>query len=289
MIMIYAPKIRPYSCSGAALDIKDIDHRFNSEHECTPLRLPRTMAIHGYLSLVFRPIELTVDNGAFYARKELYMASQEGIGKTYTCLCQRTDGQAVYVDVKLLGTTESPCQNSDILARPSAHARLRALFLTTWDMGAEKPLPKWTKHKPTDVSIGALEADDVCAYEREAPAKTTGRQEKTNKKCHGQEQGPKTRITEPDLISFLKMLCIYLERAESRQMLRNVKQTSTVCCIQKQLNVPEFVSLVGALEQELKRVVGELYWKRMQMYHREICKSLQEFQAQEQNSTRSTF
>jgi hypothetical protein len=48
---------------------------------------------------------MIVDNGAFYARKEWYMASQEGIGKTYTCLCQITDGQAVCVDVKLLGTT----------------------------------------------------------------------------------------------------------------------------------------------------------------------------------------
>jgi hypothetical protein len=33
------------------------------------------------------------------------MPSQEGIGRTYTCLCQRIDGQAVCVDVKLLGTT----------------------------------------------------------------------------------------------------------------------------------------------------------------------------------------
>jgi hypothetical protein len=29
---------------GAALDIKDIDHIFNSEHECALLILPRTMA-----------------------------------------------------------------------------------------------------------------------------------------------------------------------------------------------------------------------------------------------------
>jgi hypothetical protein len=43
------------------------------------------------------------------------MASQEGIGKTYTCMCQRTDGQAICVDVKLLGTTECLYQNSDIL------------------------------------------------------------------------------------------------------------------------------------------------------------------------------
>jgi hypothetical protein len=42
----------------------------------------------------------------FYVRKEWYMASQEGIRKIYTCLCQRTDGQAVFVGVTLLGTTE---------------------------------------------------------------------------------------------------------------------------------------------------------------------------------------
>jgi Cft2 family RNA processing exonuclease len=43
------------------------------------------------------------------------MAAQEGIGKTYTCLYQRTDGQAVCVDVKLCGTTEGIYQNSAIL------------------------------------------------------------------------------------------------------------------------------------------------------------------------------
>jgi hypothetical protein len=40
------------------------------------------------------------------------MASQEGIRKTYTGLCQITNGQAVWVDVKLLGTTEGLYQNS---------------------------------------------------------------------------------------------------------------------------------------------------------------------------------
>jgi hypothetical protein len=30
---------------------KDIDHILKSEHECTLLRLPRIMAVHGYLSL----------------------------------------------------------------------------------------------------------------------------------------------------------------------------------------------------------------------------------------------
>jgi hypothetical protein len=42
------------------------------------------MAPVGDLSSFIRPIELTADNGAFYARKEGYMASQEGIIKTYT-------------------------------------------------------------------------------------------------------------------------------------------------------------------------------------------------------------
>jgi hypothetical protein len=43
------------------------------------------------------------------------MDFQEGIGSTYTCLCQRIDGQDVCVDVKLLGTTEGIYQNSSIL------------------------------------------------------------------------------------------------------------------------------------------------------------------------------
>jgi hypothetical protein len=43
------------------------------------------------------------------------MASQEGIERTYTCLCQRANGQAVCVDLKLLGKTECITQNSAIL------------------------------------------------------------------------------------------------------------------------------------------------------------------------------
>jgi hypothetical protein len=65
--------------------------------------------------LFIRNIELTVDNGACYARKEWYMASQEGIGRTYTCMCQRTDGQAVCVGVILLGTIEGIYQHSATL------------------------------------------------------------------------------------------------------------------------------------------------------------------------------
>jgi hypothetical protein len=43
------------------------------------------------------------------------MSSQEGIRNTYTYLFQRTNGQAVGVDVKLLGTTEGLYQNSATL------------------------------------------------------------------------------------------------------------------------------------------------------------------------------
>jgi hypothetical protein len=76
-----------------------------------------------------RPIELTVDNGAFYTRKEWYMASQEGIGRTYTCLCKRTDGQAVCVDVKLLGTKEGLRQNSAILVLLHEYGRFLGTFI----------------------------------------------------------------------------------------------------------------------------------------------------------------
>jgi hypothetical protein len=95
---------------GAALDIKDIDHILNSEHEFALLILSRAMAPMVICPYFIRPIELTVYNGAFYARTEWYMASQAGIGRTYTCLCQRIDGHAVCVDVKLLGTTEGLSQ-----------------------------------------------------------------------------------------------------------------------------------------------------------------------------------
>jgi hypothetical protein len=43
------------------------------------------------------------------------MAPQEGIVRTYTCVCQRANDQAVCVDVKLSGTTEGIIQNSAIL------------------------------------------------------------------------------------------------------------------------------------------------------------------------------
>jgi hypothetical protein len=57
------------------------------------------------------------------------MASQEGIGKTYTCLCQRTDGQAVCVDVKLLGNTEFPYQNSATLVLLHEYGRILGAYI----------------------------------------------------------------------------------------------------------------------------------------------------------------
>jgi hypothetical protein len=67
--------------------------------------------------------------GAFYARKEGYMDSQEGIGRTYTCLCQRANGQAVCVDVKIIGTTEGIIQNSAILVLLHEHGRFLGAYL----------------------------------------------------------------------------------------------------------------------------------------------------------------
>jgi hypothetical protein len=59
------------------------------------------------------------------------MASQEGIRKTYTYLWQRTNGQAVCVDVKLLGTTEGLYQNSATLVLLHEYGR----FLGAYIMG----------------------------------------------------------------------------------------------------------------------------------------------------------
>jgi hypothetical protein len=59
------------------------------------------------------------------------MASQEGIGRTYTRLCQRIDGQVVCVDVKLFGTTEGILQNSSMLVLLHEYGR----FLGAYIMG----------------------------------------------------------------------------------------------------------------------------------------------------------
>jgi hypothetical protein len=57
------------------------------------------------------------------------MASQEGTGKTYTFLCQRTDGHAVYVDVKLLGITEGPYQKIAILILLHEYGRILGAYI----------------------------------------------------------------------------------------------------------------------------------------------------------------
>jgi hypothetical protein len=61
-------------------------------------------------------------------------------------------------------------------------------------------------------------------------------------------------------------------------MLRDVKQTINQCMLHSEAAqgaVPQFASLAEAPERELNPIVGERYWKRIQMYHREICKNLQ--------------
>jgi hypothetical protein len=57
------------------------------------------------------------------------MASQEGIRKNYTCLCQRTNGQTVYVDVKLLGSTEGLYRNSATLVLLHEYGRLLGAYI----------------------------------------------------------------------------------------------------------------------------------------------------------------
>jgi hypothetical protein len=59
------------------------------------------------------------------------MASQEGIRKTYIFMCQRTNGKAVCVGVKLLGTTEGLYQNSATLVLLHEYGR----FLGAYIMG----------------------------------------------------------------------------------------------------------------------------------------------------------
>jgi hypothetical protein len=58
---------------------------------------------------------MTADNGALYARKEGHMASWEGIERAYTCLCQRANGQAFCVDLKLFATTVGLIQTRAML------------------------------------------------------------------------------------------------------------------------------------------------------------------------------
>jgi hypothetical protein len=59
------------------------------------------------------------------------MDSQEGIRKTYTCMYQRTNVQAVCVYMRLLGTTEGLYQNSATLVLLHEYGR----FLGAYIMG----------------------------------------------------------------------------------------------------------------------------------------------------------
>jgi hypothetical protein len=86
-----------------------------------------------------RPIELTVDNDAFYVRKEWYMASEEGIRKTYTCMCQITNGQVVCVEMKLIRTTEGLYQNSATLVLLHEYG----LLIHQVRLAHTYPIPPW--------------------------------------------------------------------------------------------------------------------------------------------------
>jgi hypothetical protein len=57
------------------------------------------------------------------------MASWEGIERAYTCMCQRANGQAVCVDVKLLWTTEGFIQNSAILVLLHEYGRVLGAWI----------------------------------------------------------------------------------------------------------------------------------------------------------------
>jgi hypothetical protein len=154
-----------------------------------------------------------------------------------------------------------------------------------WEVGVERPLlTRVTEQQPASSVVTTLVSledhiNQVCAYEQsETPATARRPEEQPSTEVydfgsHGARPSY-TVLAGPSMRSFLKVLYVYLERADPK-MLRDVKQTINVCCIQKQLKVPQFASLAEALERELKPIVGERYWKRIQMYHREICKNLQ--------------
>jgi hypothetical protein len=57
------------------------------------------------------------------------MAYQEGLRKTYTCLCQRTNRQAVCVLVRLLVTTEGLYQNSAMLVLMHEYGRFFGAYI----------------------------------------------------------------------------------------------------------------------------------------------------------------
>jgi hypothetical protein len=64
---------------GAALDIKDIYyHIMKSEHECALLRLPRTMDVHGYISLGDGKVFFTDDQKQLISNMDETKFSMDG-------------------------------------------------------------------------------------------------------------------------------------------------------------------------------------------------------------------
>jgi hypothetical protein len=59
---------------------KDIAYSLKSEHKCTLLRLPRTMLSTVIFPYFIRPIEMTANNGAWYAS-----AGKELKGPIHVC------------------------------------------------------------------------------------------------------------------------------------------------------------------------------------------------------------
>jgi hypothetical protein len=57
------------------------------------------------------------------------MVSWEGIESIHKCLCQRLDGQAICVDMKLSGTTEGIIQNSAILVLLYEYVRVLGAYI----------------------------------------------------------------------------------------------------------------------------------------------------------------
>jgi hypothetical protein len=57
------------------------------------------------------------------------MGSQDGMGRTYTCLFQRANDQDLCVDVKVLGITEGISQNSAMLVLLHEYGRFLGSYI----------------------------------------------------------------------------------------------------------------------------------------------------------------
>jgi hypothetical protein len=70
-------------------------------------------------------------------------------------------------------------------------------------------------------------------------------------------------------IAFLKVMCVYLGRVNPT-LLSQTKHIVQICCLKNQLGDPDYICLSASLERELRPVIGEHYWRRMQHYHHRI-------------------